>query len=1211
MLTITGPAAAANASDSADKPTVTIAYPLRNDQVSGAKVRVVISYVAGRTRVIRLDMIIDGVARYSENFNPPEAQNTKTFNLDTTQFSDAPHSIGARVVDEAGNTAVASVDVYVSNTTQDSTPPIVAITSPKPNQTVTGRTSVDIVARDNVAVKWVMLFVDDKFKLMKNNPPFNWVWDTLAADKDKEGKGLPIYPNGPHQLQAKALDPSNNEGFSPILRVFVYNPENDPSVGASTFQTPSPITNLDAAGPFSPITGSAAPAPSPAVGKPQEFGSVLTTPPPTEKPGIPNPKILGGDAGTGGFALPPVSDAGSVPEKTTQDVDTVLRFDVPKASPTVTTLGPTVLPGLQPSGQRTAKPKLDGGALGGVSLGTPDDKPQSFGLPPVASGGNGLPALPPAPTAKGGGGAPTDVVAPPSPRDLPSVPSNRESVAKPLVDPGKARPEIQEKTIVSIPTRYLATMRMTTDLQGERSIYSTELPSWIVTHGAVGSVLAQNIEVPDLIARIVIPPTAITLTSQRGGAAPVLDPTDSLLGGFIAHAVPSHTGMAPIDSIPELGVRPVRPVAPIRLSSAPFPESGGLRKSTGVEMNGVLRPSARSVGPTVGTPDLTQRRVAAARTDQSARASLSYYLPESGVRPVAPIRLSFAPFPESGGLRESTGVEMNGVLRPSARSVGLTVGTPDLTQRRVAAARTDQSARASLSYDLSQSEMGLSQSNVPGAVRWRCLPSLLSSLPDVEFRKTIRASADSVVPDVTEPEVETRMVPVVRTVRVGPANPSLGQPEDSRPVRVSPTLTRAAFIALETLDVSQVQMEVKLARENTQTSATSESPGTALRRTAPDKAVSITRELPANLLADAVQGFTTTARRTGILLGIAGGDQPNATARAVQRVAAGPEKSQTSMAAVSVTKSGASDAVSLSQLSPAAHRWLVVVPEFTGALTQPEVPIRSRPSMSAVGFPRSNDLLRAEPGTSGLRPTPSLVKPVNVTPSPSRKRTGEPATTAKRARTYLAMAGGVAKGKMGGKSPVVSPIASTPEFVTFQLQEKLSANEPMRVQVRRRYLVKAGDTVNSIAKDYGVNAHSVIKANDLGRSAVIVPGQELVIPPGPLLVFFDAEPVTLDAPPSIFSGIALGPFRPIFEKGGGSVHWLHKGKQVVAKKDTHVVKLSIGSDIALINDSEVKLDVATFLRGGRTIVPIRFFREALGADVEWDPETGNIEIKTK
>ena len=1137
MLTITGPAAAANASDSADKPTVTIAYPLRNDQVSGAKVRVVISYVAGRTRVIRLDMIIDGVARYSENFNPPEAQNTKTFNLDTTQFSDAPHSIGARVVDEAGNTAVASVDVYVSNTTQDSTPPIVAITSPKPNQTVTGRTSVDIVARDNVAVKWVMLFVDDKFKLMKNNPPFNWVWDTLAADKDKEGKGLPIYPNGPHQLQAKALDPSNNEGFSPILRVFVYNPENDPSVGASTFQTPSPITNLDAAGPFSPITGSAAPAPSPAVGKPQEFGSVLTTPPPTEKPGIPNPKILGGDAGTGGFALPPVSDAGSVPEKTTQDVDTVLRFDVPKASPTVTTLGPTVLPGLQPSGQRTAKPKLDGGALGGVSLGTPDDKPQSFGLPPVASGGNGLPALPPAPTAKGGGGAPTDVVAPPSPRDLPSVPSNRESVAKPLVDPGKARPEIQEKTIVSIPTRYLATMRMTTDLQGERSIYSTELPSWIVTHGAVGSVLAQNIEVPDLIARIVIPPTAITLTSQRGGAAPVLDPTDSLLGGFIAHAVPSHTGMAPIDSIPELGVRPVRPVAPIRLSSAPFPESGGLRESTGVEMNGVLRPSARSVGPTVGTPDLTQRRVAAARTDQSARASLS--------------------------------------------------------------------------YDLSQSEMGLSQSNVPGAVRWRCLPSLLSSLPDVEFRKTIRASADSVVPDVTEPEVETRMVPVVRTVRVGPANPSLGQPEDSRPVRVSPTLTRAAFIALETLDVSQVQMEVKLARENTQTSATSESPGTALRRTAPDKAVSITRELPANLLADAVQGFTTTARRTGILLGIAGGDQPNATARAVQRVAAGPEKSQTSMAAVSVTKSGASDAVSLSQLSPAAHRWLVVVPEFTGALTQPEVPIRSRPSMSAVGFPRSNDLLRAEPGTSGLRPTPSLVKPVNVTPSPSRKRTGEPATTAKRARTYLAMAGGVAKGKMGGKSPVVSPIASTPEFVTFQLQEKLSANEPMRVQVRRRYLVKAGDTVNSIAKDYGVNAHSVIKANDLGRSAVIVPGQELVIPPGPLLVFFDAEPVTLDAPPSIFSGIALGPFRPIFEKGGGSVHWLHKGKQVVAKKDTHVVKLSIGSDIALINDSEVKLDVATFLRGGRTIVPIRFFREALGADVEWDPETGNIEIKTK
>jgi len=214
--------------------------------------------------------------------------------------------------------------------------------------------------------------------------------------------------------------------------------------------------------------------------------------------------------------------------------------------------------------------------------------------------------------------------------------------------------------------------------------------------------------------------------------------------------------------------------------------------------------------------------------------------------------------------------------------------------------------------------------------------------------------------------------------------------------------------------------------------------------------------------------------------------------------------------------------------------------------------------------------------------------------------------------TYLARAKSAAETGAAERSPsVLTPVSSRPEYVTFQLEERRSPREPLKVHVRRTYLVRAGDTVNSIAREYGVKPLAVIRANKLDSDARIVPGQELIIPPGPVLVFLDAEPVKFDTPPSILSGIALAPFRPIFEKGGGLVHWLPKGKQVIARNDTQVVKLRIGSDVALINESEVKLDIAAFLRGGRTIVPIRFFREALGAEVEWDPETGKIEIRTK
>jgi len=1063
VSTTLAPSIAVTTGEAVDKPTVTIAYPLRNTQVTGAKVPVVISYVAGKTRVVRLDLLIDNVVRYSENINPPEAQNTKTFNLDTTQFSDGPHTIGARVFDETGNAANASVDVYVSNTAQDTTPPIVAITNPKPNQTVTGKTSVDIIARDNVAIKWVMLFVDDKFKLMKNTPPFNWVWDTLATEKDNEGKEVPLYPNGPHQLQAKALDPSNNEGFSPIVQVFVYNPENDPSLGATGVASRSPIKTPEELSPFSPIVEStAASAPSSAPSTPQEFGSVLPPASGAGKAEAPKPGITEAGQEPGKFTqAPPAS--GTSPEKTAPAPERIVRVEVPTAPAVITTALPTVLPELQESRTKPTRTMLNTGVLStGATLGIPGDKPRGLEAAPV-------------------GGVRPEVPAPPG------VAREQERPApKAAGDRGKAQPEIQEKVIIAAPDRRLANLRMTTDLQRERALYCTELPSGLVARSPIGSLLSPNMGVPDLVARTIAPRAPVLLTQQR------------VIG-------------TEADIIRQL------PKPSVARGIASFAQHG-----------------------TVELPDAALRPVAVARQASTASVAMSL---DMGSR----------------GLRSSEVEALSGIVRH------------------------------------------------PGY-----MTTPLPTMPEDQFRKTIQASTKASAHQATGPEPQSLpAAKIAGATKATRPTPIMGQPESpQRSLPTQPHITRTTHEALEVLDVAGVAREMKLARVPIATRVSSESPEAEARIRPVTGVVATTRSLTEKVLSEATSATDAYAvRRQRPAAGIMLTGQPDIAERPAKAIAAGVS---TSRRPICMTGEHFRSAPPLSGESRGGKITLAVVPMSKGILTEPEIPTRATPRMSTTRAQAADHALRGEPEKKAPRAAPSPAKPNHVAPPSLPRAHGEPTLTVKKPMTYLARARSAAETGAAERSPsVLTPVSSRPEYVTFQLEERRSPREPLKVHVRRTYLVRAGDTVNSIAREYGVKPLAVIRANKLDSDARIVPGQELVIPPGPVLVFLDAEPVKFDTPPSILSGIALAPFRPIFEKGGGLVHWLPKGKQVIARNDTQVVKLRIGSDVALINESEVKLDIAAFLRGGRTIVPIRFFREALGAEVEWDPETGKIEIRTK
>lgn len=78
------------------------------------------------------------------------------------------------------------------------------------------------------------------------------------------------------------------------------------------------------------------------------------------------------------------------------------------------------------------------------------------------------------------------------------------------------------------------------------------------------------------------------------------------------------------------------------------------------------------------------------------------------------------------------------------------------------------------------------------------------------------------------------------------------------------------------------------------------------------------------------------------------------------------------------------------------------------------------------------------------------------------------------------------------------------------------------------------------------------------------------------------------------------PLRGIFEALQADVLYSAPTRSIKATKGSTVVELTLGSRQALINGETVYLDVPADTLGGRTMVPLRFVSESLGADVKWN-----------
>ncbi|MBQ8576697.1 MAG: hypothetical protein IJ449_01820 [Clostridia bacterium] len=111
-------------------------------------------------------------------------------------------------------------------------------------------------------------------------------------------------------------------------------------------------------------------------------------------------------------------------------------------------------------------------------------------------------------------------------------------------------------------------------------------------------------------------------------------------------------------------------------------------------------------------------------------------------------------------------------------------------------------------------------------------------------------------------------------------------------------------------------------------------------------------------------------------------------------------------------------------------------------------------------------------------------------------------------------------------------------------------------------------------------------------------------------VSIDGEEVVFDVKPAVVNQRTMVPMRFIFEKLGATVEWIPEENGIRATTDTLEVYLQLGVAQITINGVVTELDVAPYAVDGRTLVPLRAVSEAFSADVVWDQATTSVLIET-
>jgi len=114
-------------------------------------------------------------------------------------------------------------------------------------------------------------------------------------------------------------------------------------------------------------------------------------------------------------------------------------------------------------------------------------------------------------------------------------------------------------------------------------------------------------------------------------------------------------------------------------------------------------------------------------------------------------------------------------------------------------------------------------------------------------------------------------------------------------------------------------------------------------------------------------------------------------------------------------------------------------------------------------------------------------------------------------------------------------------------------------------------------------------------------------------MYVNGKAVYLDSAPILQNARTLLPIRAIAEALGAKVDWDDKTQKVTIGDKNTKIELWIGKPTAYVNGKQTLIDpnntkVVPITINGRTMLPVRFVAESLGAEVEWNEAQQKVTI---
>lgn len=111
-----------------------------------------------------------------------------------------------------------------------------------------------------------------------------------------------------------------------------------------------------------------------------------------------------------------------------------------------------------------------------------------------------------------------------------------------------------------------------------------------------------------------------------------------------------------------------------------------------------------------------------------------------------------------------------------------------------------------------------------------------------------------------------------------------------------------------------------------------------------------------------------------------------------------------------------------------------------------------------------------------------------------------------------------------------------------------------------------------------------------------------------ITVMVNGEAVEFDRAPEMQDGTAMIPFRFVAEKLGAVVAWDGETRTVFSSVGEILSAMQIGNSNIFVNGEAAAVENAPVIIVDRTLVSAEVLQKALGAAVEWNPETNILTI---